>query len=210
MTAKSAAMILPLSWGRWMLLSGLVWHGCALASAETGEIVDRMVAIVDGAVVTRGDIEEYRALARYFGDTISDDDGVILAQIIEDMLISRQLAQFPGNAIREGEVEAYLEPFEEPEELSPERVRAGAGRRIELERYYQSLMRSLRASEEEILALYEDEFVPELRAQGAEVVPPLAEVRTELQSVVLADKLREELARRVEGLYRRYQVEVVE
>lgn len=178
-----------------------------LAGAET---LDRMVAIVDGEVVTQSDIEDYRALGRRFGEPASDDDAVVLNLIIEDMLISRQIAQFPGNAIGPEELEAYLADFMGGPELPEERLRALARRRLELERYYQSLGRSLRATEAETRALYENEFVPDWQAREEGPPPAFAEVRQALAEIVVADKLVDEIALRVDLLYRRYQVEIVE
>jgi len=177
--------------------------------AAGSQVIDRMVAVVDGEVVTRSDVEDYRVLARGFRESVSEDDAVILSQIIEDMLIARQIAQFQGNVIREADLEAYLGEFVDSGELSGERLLTLARRRLELEGYFASLRRSLRATDAEMLELYETELVPALRDQGGEI-PPFAQVRDELEDIVLADKLVQEIAARVELLYRRYQVEVVE
>jgi len=180
------------------------------AQVPQAEVIDRMVAVVDGEVVTAGDIEDYRSLAEYFGDMVSASDDVILNQIIEDMLIARQIAQFPGNAIREAELDTYLTGLGEPGELDPALIRQEARRRLELERYYQSLTRSLGASDEEVRAVYENEFVPQMRERGEGEIPALAQVRAEIQAIVVAGKLDEEISIRLDNLYRRYRVEIVE
>jgi peptidyl-prolyl cis-trans isomerase SurA len=180
------------------------------APAAVGQVIDRMVAVVDGEVVTQSDIEDYRALARGFGEQVSDDDGVVLNQIIEDMLISRQISQFPGNEIQDRDLEAYIAGVPGPVDLPPARLRALARRRLELERYYASLSQSLRATDEEIRELYDNEFVPRLREEGAVVIPPLDQVRSQLEEIIVADKLVEEIELRVELLHRRYRVDIVE
>ena len=44
----------------------LIWTttGCRVDA----QVVDRMLAIVDGQVVTAGDLAQYRAVAAYFGE----------------------------------------------------------------------------------------------------------------------------------------------
>lgn len=182
----------------------------AQAPVALGQVIDRMLAVVDGEVVTQSDIEDYRVLARGFGDEPPDDDQVVLNQIIEDMLISRQISQFPGNEITGPELDAYVADFQDAGDLSPERLRTLARRRLELERYYASLAQSLRASDEEVQELYDNEFLPQLRATGEEVIPTLDELRPQLQEIVLADKLVEAISTRIEILRRRYRVDIVE
>jgi hypothetical protein len=191
------------------LLVAFVSAGTSWATQTDRRIIDRMVAIVDGEVVTQGDIEEYRVLARFFGAEPSDDDDVVLRQIIENRLLAREIARFPGNAIRQADVDAYLRQFGDPGELPAEVIRNGARRRMELDRYYATLRRLMRATDAEIQGLYQTEFVPAARASG-EVVPPLGEVRAQLEEIIVADKLSQEISLRVETLYRSYQVEVVE
>lgn len=189
-----------------------VLAGLATSEVSGAQIIDRMLAVVDGQVVTQSDIEEYRVLARGFGEELSDDDGVVLDQIIEDLLISRQIAQFPGNALGEAQLDAYVAGFmDSGGQLGGERLRRLARRRLELERYYASLRRSLRPLEEEIQELYDNEFVPAFRAANPGVAPPdPSAVRAELEEIVIAGKLVREIDLRVELLHRRYRVEVVE
>jgi len=193
-----------------LLTCGVVAVGSWAAPAAATQVLDRMVAIVDGEVVTQGDIEDYRVLGEFFGADVSDDDAVVLRQIIENRLIARQIARFPGNAIRQADLEAYLGQFGEPGELPEELLRTGARRRMELDRYYASLRRLMRATDAEILALYENEFLPEVRARGQEIAPLLGEVRAQLADIVIAEKLNREISARIESLYRQYEVEVVE
>lgn len=175
-----------------------------------GQVIDQMLAVVDGEVVTQSDLEDYRALAGGFGEELPDDDGVVLNQIIEDMLISRQILQFPGNEISQPELDAYMADFQGSGDLASERLRALARRRLELERYYASLARLIRGTDEEVQELYENEFVPRLREEGAEVIPPLQAVSPQLQEIIVADKLIEEISLRLELLHRRYRVDIVE
>jgi len=180
------------------------------ARAEALQIIDRMVAVVDGEVVTGGDIANHRALATLFGDLVPEGDSAVLDQIIENMLIARQIEQFPAGEIRDADVEAYLGQFTDPGGLPRELVFEAARRRIERARYFESLRRSLRATDEEIRERYENEFVPALRARGENVIPPLSQVEAELAEIVIADKLNQQISARVETLYRRYEVDVVE
>lgn len=180
------------------------------APVADGQVIDRMLAVVDGEVVTQSDIEDYRALALGFGEPPPAEDAVVLNQIIEDMLILRQISQFQGNEISARDLDAYIADFQGSGDLAPGRLRALARRRLELERYYASLARSLGATDGEIRELYDEEFVPRLREEGAEVIPSIEEVRPQLQEIVVADKLIEEIALRVELLHRRYRVDIVE
>lgn len=182
----------------------------ALPGPGGAQLIDRMLAVVDGQIVTEGDIEDFRLLGAFFDDTVPEEDGAILDQIIENILIGRQIAEAARTPVSDADVDTYLAQFGDPGELPSDVVREEARARIARARYFDSIRRSMRATPQEIQDRYDNEFVPALRARGVDVIPPLFEVEDQLDEIVRTDKLNAEIASRVADLYRRYQVEVVD
>ena len=174
------------------------------------QFIDRMVAVVDGEVVTQGDIENFRLLGRFFGDVVPTEDDEVVNRLIENVLIARQIGQFTRPPIGDVAIEAYVAEFGASNGLEPDLLRNEARSRIERAVYFESIRRSLRVTPEELRAHYEEEYVPSLRARGVEVIPPLFEIEEELSEVIRDIKLNEEIESRLERLYGSYHVEVVE
>jgi parvulin-like peptidyl-prolyl isomerase len=194
------------------ILTGVLLIACVTGHAGVGvqQFIDRMVAVVDGDVVTQGDVEDFRQLGDFFGDAVPDEDGEVLNRLIENILIARLMGQFTRAPIEDAAVEDYLRQFGVSDQLPSEVLHSEARRRIERAVYFESIRRSRRVSPEETRALYESDYVSEQRARGVEVIPPLFEVADELSEVIRDIKLNEEIEARLERLYRSYQVEVVE
>ena len=45
------------------------------------DLIDRMMAVVDGRVVTLGDIRRHQELARMFGDAVAEDESGLLERV---------------------------------------------------------------------------------------------------------------------------------
>ena len=175
------------------------------------DVIDKLMAVVEGQVVTLSDLEQHRALGRLLGDPVPEDDRSALREVIENLLIRNEVGNFPGIQIAPDELDAYLSQLRVAEELPLETVRMAAHDRLRLIRFVDLRFRQfIQATDEEIGRYYEDVFIPEARTQGLEPVPLLEDVRDLIRTNVIEEKVSKEITAWTEALYRRSEIEVVE
>ena len=181
------------------------------SAALSADVIDRLLAVVEGQVVTLSDLEQHRALGRLFGDPVPEDDQSALREVIENLLIRNEVVNFPGIQVAPDELDAYLSQLRSTEELPLETVRTAAHDRLRLIRFVDLRFRQfMQATDEEIGRYYDDVFVPEARRQGLDPVPLLDEVRDLIRTNVIEEKVSKEITVWTEALYRRGEIEVVE
>ncbi len=183
----------------------------ACAPAMYGDVIDRLMAVVDGDVITLGDVKPERAIRRFFGDEAPSDDQAMLDEVIEDFLIRNQVDQIPGIQIKSEEVEAYSLQLGDPGDLSAELVAVAVRQRIKLARYVDLRFRQfIRVSDPEIEEYYREVFLPETESSGVASVPPLDSVREAVRTNVIEEKVNREIRLWLNSLIRRSDIEVVE
>ena len=190
--------------------------GIALIVVPSGEagradVIDRMMAVVDGRVVTLGDVQRHQDVARMFGDVVAEGESDLLREVIEDLLIQDQIDQFPGLQVDEELVDEYVSRLPEAGTLTPELIREAAQKRLERINYFDLRFRRFtEATEEEIAAYYERVFHPEALARGLEPMPALGEVRELIGENVITEKADREISVWTDSLMSRSEIEVVE
>ncbi len=186
--------------------------GVVEVSASGTQAIDRMLAIVDGQVITSGDLHRYRALAAFFvEEDLPEDDVALLDWVIESALVRAQVARVPGIRATERDIDEFIARFRMPDNLdfplAPDDLRQGARERIEKLRYF--LIRfAQEASDTEIRDYYETVYAPAAEEQGE--VAPLDQVADFIEVIVELEKTQAEAARWAETLFLRSQVEIVE
>ena len=196
---------------RFGILLWVVALGTAVLDSASADVIDKLMAVVEGQVVTLSDLEQHRALARLFGDPVPEDDRSALREVIENLLIRREVGNFPGIQITEDELDAYLSQLRSTEELPAETVRTAVHDRLRLIRFVDLRFRQfVQANDEEIGRYYADVFIPEAQAQGLAPVPTLNGVRNLIRTNVIEEKVSKEITVWTEALYRRSEIEVVE
>lgn len=178
------------------------------------QVVDRMLAIVEGRVVTMGDVEEYRALAAFFNEEgLPDDDEEVLRLLIERVLVRAQVARIPGIRASDQDVGEYLARFSLTEEtkfpLSSDILRQAARERIENGTYF-NIRFPQEATDTEIQDYYENVWIPEAKARNLTPLFSLEEVRDLVETLVVTEKMQREAAQWAQTLIERSLVEVVE
>ena len=183
----------------------------AWVPAMYGDVIDRLMAVVDGDVITLGDVKQERALRRFFGDEAPSDDQSMLDEVIEDFLIRNQVDQIPGIQITSEEVEAYSLQLGDPGDLAAEVVAVAVRQRMKLARYVDLRFRQfIRVSDSEIEEYYREVFLPETQSSGLASVPTLDSVREAVRTNVIEEKVNREIRLWVNSLIRRSDIEVVE
>ncbi len=189
----------------------LVLAGVEVSAAGT-QVTDRMLAIVDGRVITSGDLDRYRALAAFFDEEdVPEDDAALLDWVIESVLVRAQVARVPGIRATERDIDEFIARFRMPDNIDfplvPDDLRQGTRERIENRRYF--LIRfAQEASDTEIRDYYETVYVPAAEEQGE--VASLDEVADFIELIVELEKTQAEAALWAEALLLRSQVEIVE
>jgi hypothetical protein len=174
------------------------------------------MAIVDGQVVTYGDLLRYRLLAGVFGfaDEVPDADSEALRILIDERLIRTQVSQFPVIRITGEQVSAMVSGLDVPDGhplLQPELIVRTARERLERTQYFDIRFRQfVTASEEEVRDYYEAVFVPEARERALVPVPPLEDVAEQIRQNVTLEETNRDIAAWIESLRRRSQIEIVE
>jgi len=165
--ARSAAEIVPL-----LILSSVF---CLLASFPlAAEVVDRIVAVVEGHIITLSDIRQEREIRTRLGEKPSDDDKVIAKELADKHLIERQIADYPNVDVSDAEVDAELRRFTTGQQSPSTAVRNAVRLRIRIQKFFDlKFGASIRPTDEQIRQYYADVFVPAAKARGLDPVPPI-------------------------------------
>jgi hypothetical protein len=180
-----------------------------------GQSIDRMMAIVDGEVITSGDLIRYRRFAELFGfgPEIPVDDREALLALIDERLIDAQVRQFPVIRVSDAQVRDLIEEVlaDSGSLLPPELIATLARRRLERMQYFDIRFRQfVTASDEEVQDYYQTVFVPEARARGLDPVPSLQDIVDEIRQNVLLEQTNDDVTTWVDSLRRRSEIEIVE
>jgi hypothetical protein len=190
----------------------LLWISMSLclstAEAQARE-VDRLLAAVNGKVITAGDLALARNLNALvlFGNTGPEaDPELALSRLIDLELLHQELSNFPMAPADEQTVQQRMEElrqgYAEIGGISVLLRRLGL-QEAELESYVRlqtSIMRfvDLRfrpfvtVEPEEIDAYFRNTLVPKLRNSGA-VVPALEEIASQIEAILVEQKVNESL-----------------
>ena len=146
----------------------LVLAGVEVSAAGT-QVTDRMLAIVDGRVITSGDLDRYRALAAFFDEEdVPEDDAALLDWVIESVLVRAQVARVPGIRATERDIDEFIARFRMPDNIDfplvPDDLRQGTRERIENRRYF--LIRfAQEASDTEIRTITRQSMCPQPKSR---------------------------------------------
>src|SRR5712671_1284662 len=181
-----------------LLLLSLLYFGGPGPLARA-EIIDRMVAVAAGRIITLSDIRKEREIMTVLGD-VPGTDNDILQGLIDRYLLEEEFAQFPGLEVSDDDVDERMKVIKDFRGVPESEIRKALvlkfQRRLYLDlRYRQFIL----ASNEEIRTYYETVFVPEVRQRGAEV-PELEKVTESIRQNVIEEKLSREVEASMEAL----------
>lgn len=180
-----------------------------LAPAVTGEILDRIAAVIDDRIViTLSDVRKERAIQSTFGRDAGSDDSILEA-LIERHFVDEQIAQFREIEVPETVVAERLERLKATPGISIDDLRGALiaeYRRAQfmIERFQQFI----RVSDEELQKYYDEVYIPEVRNRGGRV-QPLEEVVDAIRQNKVAEKMNEEVTSWLMELRRRSTVEKI-
>jgi len=184
--------------------------GVTLSPAR-GQIVDRMVAVVEGHVITQSEVSEEREIRTRLGEKAAVDDAALIREMIDNYLIERQSSDFPGVDVTAQEIDADLKNSLPQEGAASPAVRATIGRRIRMQKYFDLRFRQfIRPSDEDLRKYYDDVFVPEAKKRGLNPIPEFAQITEAIRNNVVQEQLDHEIDVWLEAIRARSNIEVFE
>ena len=175
-------------------------------SAASAEVIDRIAAVVDQQVITLSEINqmiEIRFFPRRISTTDDDYRHDVLEALIAQTLRLRDVQRSGSQDVSKDSIEARVREIEkrfsspaefaaamQHAELTLEDVRALVKRQLQVESYIQDRFAPLIAvSSDEIQNYYETTWSQQRRERGLGV-PPLADVREEIRSLLKSTQLQ--------------------
>ena len=208
------------AWLLALLAFTILWPLISAARARNQKVIDQILVLVDGDIITRSDLIWNMALEpkspNPAGPVSSDLLSLELDVTINQRLIAHEAARVPSADLTQDEVnkrqteliaqfpsEAAFRQRIESVGLTPEKLEELVREMIARERFIDFRFRSfVFVTEQEIQAYYEKELVPKIRAQGA--VPPALDaelpnekrkVRDSITEILKAEKIEQEESR---------------
>ena len=189
---------------------------CAVALASprsaSAEVLDRIIATVNGHVILQSDWDEalcYEALLsnRTLAQFTDDDRRAVLDRLIDQELLREQMNSAGFVHATDAEIDARLAEARKlyPQAASPQQwqslvaqyhinetdLRTRIRTQIDLMRLVDARLRpAVQIDSKTIEAYYRDQFVPKLKQSGAADVP-LAEVSSKIREVLTQQKVSE-------------------
>jgi peptidyl-prolyl cis-trans isomerase SurA len=179
---------------RFLLVALVALVALLPATSARGELVDRIVAIIDREVVTLSEAEQARSIgkARSGAEAPLAD---VVERLIESRLVEREVERFTGEPVAPDVVDAALREVRggfssEPAfqamlaavGLTEEALRAELGRQVAVSQYLERRFRPLTfVTDEQIEVYYRDELLPEVRGQRT---PELSDVSDAIRRIL--------------------------
>ena len=192
---------------------------CALTASlsAAGEIIDRILAVVDGAIIMQSDVTMAVSLGLVPGASPSDQISGPLDALIERRLILEEVDRYAPPDPPEAEVDRYLTDirgragarFETvllESGVSVEQLRRHVRDNLRMEAYLQQRFGTMQPSDDEIAQYYRDH--PAAFTRNG-VVAPLDAVREIVRAELIAERRNATIRDWVGGLRRRANVNVL-
>ncbi len=182
-------------------------------AAERGNMIDRIVAIVNGDLVLESDVDEEERFTKLY--PYGQDEGKSLREeaitrLIDRTLVMQQLIGFPVTSISEDEItreeadlrrnlpacshvdcasEAGWKRFLESVGFTEDELRARLRQRAQVLHFIEQRFRSgIRISDQQIEEYYNNTLLPQYAKQNAKA-PPLDSIRDRVEEILLQQQV---------------------
>ncbi len=175
-----------------------------------GEIIDRIVAVVEGHIITLSDIRAERSMREVLGEPAPKDDRELLDELIDQHLVHPQLELFPEFGPTEGQLNSRLAEIEDRKGLSERSIRAALQEHMRTQRFFDERFRQFAtATPDEITKYYQDVFLPAAQARGLSPAPSLKEVEEAIRRNVIEEKVAKQVDAWLQQTRKTSKVEIV-
>jgi parvulin-like peptidyl-prolyl isomerase len=190
---------------KWLLITLVL-----AAIHARAEIIDRMLAVVNGHIVLMSDVKRERQLRRVLNEATPAEDKKLVQELVDRHVIEDQIALFPGIEITDQAVQEEIGRRNLSANVS-ETVRDAIRLRLRTADFFNERFRQfIQAGDDEIREYYENQFVPEARRRGAQTIPPLSEVSDLIRKNVIEEKLMRDVDNWLDASRRRSEIEIFE
>ena len=193
-----------------ILCCALLWQPLIGLMAHKAEVIDRLMAVVNGQIITLGDVEQETKMrqldriAEKKGETIapssqSANQELVVQYLIEQALIREQIQQFPGIEVSDDQIDAQLAAIHSnaggPERLTAlgidiAEVRKRIQWQLQVMKFVDYRFRQfIVVDSNEIDAYYRNQFLPALQKRNALPAPDLAQVEEQIRKILIEEKL---------------------
>lgn len=190
------------------------------ARSQEGKVVDRLVAVVNGKIITQSDLNQS---SRWLSENrnlaspekrLSEEER--LRGYLERLLIREEIENYPGLDVSPEEIEAQwkrlfnLQPL--LAKLPTDQDRAEMKKEIRNQLLYEKYI-DLRfrpfvdVPGEEIEKYYKEVFCPEWKKVSEQEVPALSEVQEKIRPILVEGKIRVQLDRWIEELRQKAEIQ---
>ena len=181
-----------------------------LAAPLCSEVIDRIVAVVEGEIITLSDIRAERTLREVLGEQIARNDSEILDELIDQHLIHPQLETFTRVDPSEEELNARMAEIKDRKGLPEPTIREALKEHIHTQRFFDQKFREfVMPTPDEVRKYYEDVFVPAAKSKGLSPIPPLAEVEGGIRSNIVEEKSAKQIEAWLKQTRKTAKIEIV-
>src|SRR5207247_10233744 len=171
----------------------LLLYCLSVPFAIRAEVIDRIVAVVDGHIITASDMRQQREIRGTLGDKPIEDEAALLQHVIDDYLIETNMTDVTVD-VTDGEVDAEMRKFGPGSDLPPAKVREAARLRIRMRKYFDKRWRvSIHVTDEDVRHYYETVFLPAAKERGVTAIPPLESIADSIRKNVFQEALNHEI-----------------
>lgn len=182
---------------------------CLAPAAIRAEVIDRMVAVVEGHVITLSDLKQEREIRSRLGEKPENDDKALIGEMIDNYLIEKQSSDFPGVDVTPKEIDAELQKSPPQEGPASPAIRAAVGGRIRMQKYFDLRFRQfIRPTDQDLQKYYDEVFVPEAKKRGLDPIPPLAQITDAIRNNVVQEQINHEIDVWIEAIRARSNIEI--
>ena len=180
-------------------------------AAAQAEVIDKVLAVVDGHIITASDLRQERDILMRLNEKPVDDDKALVQQLIDNYLIETQITNFPGIDVTDADVDQELQRSVTAESAPSAALREAVRLRVRMRKYFEMrFVQFIQASDEDVSKYYNDIFVPEAKKRELNPIPPLTEVTELIRNNVIQESLNHEINIWLEAIRRRSNIEVFE
>jgi peptidyl-prolyl cis-trans isomerase SurA len=203
------------------LITGLVWGWLFLPAAHAGQVIDRIVARVNGRIILQSELEEavsYEALlnGQALSQVTADGRRAVLDRLIDQELLHEQLKSSELERATEAEAASQLAAARKLYSeaaidegwqallakygLREKDLVSHVQQQIDLMRLVDARLRpAVQIDSKTVEAYYREKFVPQLKQSGAGEVP-LADVSAKIKELLTQEKVSELLVSWLQNL----------
>jgi hypothetical protein len=182
-----------------------------LGQSLQAEVIDKVVAVVDGHIITASDMRQERDILMRLNEKQVDDDKALVQQLIDNYLIEAAIADFPGIEVTDEEVTEEFQKSVAGEGAPSQPLREAVRLRMRMQKYFEMRFgQFIQVSDEDVTKYYNVVFVPEAQKRGLNPIPPLTQVSDLIRNNVIQESLHHEITIWLEASRRRSNIEVFE